>query len=561
MIKKAIKTTLGLILVIGSSGYAQSTNDALKAIDAEQYQKAKTILKGLTNSQASNAENYFHLGNVYLKQGYTDSAKMTFNKGISANVAYPLNHIGLGSVELDGKNAMGAQPYYDKALATLKKKDYLPLLYIGRSLIDAPKPLKGISPDYQKAITYLEKAKALNPKDANIYLALGDAYRGQMKNSEAFSAYRSAFDLDKSLLRSKVALGIINKESKAWPESVVEFNNVLAIDANYAPAYRELAETNLQWGFGNLKERDAKIKQALEHYKKYISLTDKSIESRMRYADFLVYANDWKTLQQEAEAMVQLDKTNPRIYRYLGYASYENGNYPASLQAIKDFMAKVDSKRLLGSDYLYLGKAQLKTGATAEGFTNIKKAIEMDSTSIEVMSEVAKAFYTEKQYPDAQMAYEIAIKNPESKTLLNDHVNLGLSYYYDYAAKIKANEKPGKEFLTKADSSFSYVIQKSPAADVAYILRARVKRLADDQVNPQGLSVSDYEKFIELTTAKGGVMSAGTKGMMVEAYNNVGAFYVKTNLPKAKEYLTKAAELDPANTYSRDVLKQIGGSK
>lgn len=567
MIKKAVKATLGLILVMGSSGFAQSTNDALKAIDAEQYQKAKTILKGLINSKASDTENYFYLGNIYLKQGYADSAKQTFNKGISVNAEDPLNHIGLGSVELDEGNASAALPHFDKALASLKRKEYLPFLYVARAYIDAPKPSdnKVISPDYEKAITYLEKAKTINPKDAekdaNIYLAFGDAYRGQKKNSEAFSAYRTAFELDKSLLRSKVALGIINKESKAWPESVTEFNNVLAIAANYGPVYRELAETHLQWGLSDAKERDAKIKQALDFYKKYIDLTDKSIESRMRYADFLVYANDWKALQQEAEAMVQLDKTNPRIYRYLGYAAYENGNYAASLQAIKDFIAKVESKRLLGSDYMYLGQAQLKTGATEEGFANIKRAIGMDSTNIEVVSEIAKSFYTERKYPEAQQAYEIAVTDPNSKTLLNDHLNLGLAYYYDYGAKIKANETPGKEMLTKADSAFSYVIQRSPSAEVVYILRARVKRLVDDQANPQGLSVPDYEKYIELITAKGGEMSPSVKGMMVEAYSNLGAFYVKTDLTKAKSYLTKAAELDPSNSYARDVLKQIDGSK
>lgn len=565
MIKKAVKATLGLILVMGSSGFAQSTSDALKAIDAEQYQKAKTILKGLITTKPAEAENYFFLGNVYLKQDYADSAKVTFNKGIAADADYPLNYIGLGSVELDAKNASAAQSHFDKAVASLKKKEYLPYLYVGRAYIDGPKPAdeKVISPDYEKALTFLEKAKAVNPKDANIYLALGDAYLGMKKNSEAYSNYRTAFELDNTLLRSKIALGLINKGSQAWKESIDEFNNVLAINPNYAPAYRELAETNYQWARNDPKEWDAKIKQALDYYKKYIDLTDKSIESRMRYADFLILAKDYKTLQQEAAAMAQLDKANPRIYRYLGYAAFENGNYPESVKAIKDFIAKVDSKRVLGLDYLYLGKAQLKADstATAEGFANLKKAVAMDSTNIEEMSDIAKSFYSERKYPAAQLAYEIAVTNPNSKTLLNDHINLGLSYYYDYGAKLKTGTDPGKDLLTKADSAFSYVIQKSPGADVAYILRARVKRSLDSQENPQGLSIPDYEKYIELVTAKGGEMSAMTKRMMVEAYNNVGAFYVKTDVAKAKAYLQKSAELDPSNPYAADVLKQIGGSK
>jgi tetratricopeptide (TPR) repeat protein len=69
-------------------------------------------------------------------------------------------------------------------------------------------------------LVHLEKAKLLNDKDAQLFLVLGDAYREQQKNGEAFSAYRSAFELDKTFLRSKVELGKINKLSKAYPEAI-----------------------------------------------------------------------------------------------------------------------------------------------------------------------------------------------------------------------------------------------------------------------------------------------------------------------------------------------------
>ena len=57
-----------------------------------------------------------------------------------------------------------------------------------------------------------------------------------------------------------------------------------------------------------------------------MKLTDYSLTSRMRHADFLVLAKDYKALEMEANKMKELDKVNPRIFRYLGYSSYENGN-------------------------------------------------------------------------------------------------------------------------------------------------------------------------------------------------------------------------------------------
>src|SRR6476661_4068131 len=136
--KKAVKATLGLVL-IGSAVFAQSLNDAKKALDAEQYQKAKSILKGLTTSQPTNAENYFYLGNVYLKTDYADSAKMAFNKGVTAAATSPLSYIGLGAVELQNNNPSGAKSNFDKAISMADKKDYRPYLFIGKAYTAAPK--------------------------------------------------------------------------------------------------------------------------------------------------------------------------------------------------------------------------------------------------------------------------------------------------------------------------------------------------------------------------------------------------------------------------------------
>src|SRR5580704_15164041 len=97
IISKIAVAGLGLVFA-GSSVFAQSLADAKKAIGAEQYQKAKSMLKNLTATQADKDENFFYLGWVYIKQDYLDSAKAAFNKGIAINAKSPLNLIGLGAV-------------------------------------------------------------------------------------------------------------------------------------------------------------------------------------------------------------------------------------------------------------------------------------------------------------------------------------------------------------------------------------------------------------------------------------------------------------------------------
>ena len=555
MMKKIVNTTLGLLLV-GSSVFAQSVADAKKAIDAEQYQKSKTILKGLIQSQPTNAENFFYLGNVYLKTDYVDSAKMTFNKGIAANGQYPLNYVGLGAVDL-ALNVPNPKTHFDKALSLTGKKDHLTQLYIGKAYTEAPKP-NGVA-----ALAALEKAKQINPKDAEVFLALGDAYRAQQKNSEAYSSYRTAFDMNKNLLRAKLELGVLNKLSKAYPESVTELNSIVAINPNYGPVYRELAETYYYWGNAESSKYDERINQALKFYEKYMDLTDRSLDSRERHATFLILAKKYKELEAEANAMAQMDKTNPRIFRYLGYSAYENGNYAASVKALNDFLSKVDTSRIIPQDYLYLGRALIKTpGSEAEGIKNLKKAIALDSSNVEVMGDIGKALFSAKKYNDAAETFEMAVNNPTSKTKAYDNFYLGMARYFTYAAQVSAKEKTDPTLLTKADSAFSYVIRVAPSNPDSYLYRARVKKLVDDQENMKGLMVPDYEKYLEIVLAKpNATAEPRVKSTVVEAYKNLGAFYQRTDVAKAKQYFGKVIELEPSDAYALSALKALGGSK
>ena len=109
MISKIAAAGMGLALLGSSSAFAQSLDDAKKAIDAEQFQKAKAMLKNLVNTQSTKDENYFYLGWVYVKQDYSDSAKMVFQKGINVNANSALNYAGLGIVARMDKDQNGAK--------------------------------------------------------------------------------------------------------------------------------------------------------------------------------------------------------------------------------------------------------------------------------------------------------------------------------------------------------------------------------------------------------------------------------------------------------------------
>ncbi|WP_395045348.1 tetratricopeptide repeat protein, partial [Flavobacterium sp.] len=302
---------------------AQDLEQAKKAIDAEQYEKAKGMLKSIIQTKNS-GKAAFLLGNIYLAQNIEDSAKIFFDKGLSSADGGKFNSIGLGQLDLNKGDATSAKSKFDMVLKDVKKKDLEEYIYVAKAYMNSDKP------DYKNAIAVLNKAKAANPTDAQVQLALGDALYGDKNQNDAYVAYRNAYQTDSSLIRAKMQLGVLLKGAKQYEKAVEAYNEVVKINGNYGPVFRELAETHYYWANNKPSTYTENMQKALAFYEKYMSLTDYSLTSRMRHADFLILAKDYKALEVEANQMKQLDKVNPRILRYLGYSAYENGNTDAA---------------------------------------------------------------------------------------------------------------------------------------------------------------------------------------------------------------------------------------
>lgn len=534
---------------------AQDIESAKKAIDAEQYEKAKTILKSIVQSKPSNGRAAFLLGNVYLKQSIADSAKIYFDKGVTASEAGKLNYIGLGQLELDKGNISGAQSNFALATKDIKKKDTEELVGVARAYMNSDKP------DVKAAIASLTKAKTANPTDAQVQLALGDAYFKDKNQNDAYTAYRDALMADNTLIRAKMQQGVLLKGARAFNEAVKALDGVVASNPNYGPVYRELAETYYLWGTNEPKKYTEYIQKALGYYEKYMSLTDYSLNSRMRHADFLVLAKDYKALEVEAEKMKQLDKVNPRILRYLGYSAYENGNVDVAISSLESFIAN-PSNKVIARDYLYRGLAKLKKANNVEtntvdqalfnaGVADLKKTVEMEITMTSDMSDVGKKFFQQKMYKEAAAIFEIAMTNPDSKTFNDD-----ILYYAICVNTVNAKLEVGKRdtaSLQKANAGLDAIIAKYPTYQDAFYYKARINSTLEDGV----AMVKAYEDYIKTLTANGAeeLTKPANKNKLIEAYNTIGANYANSDKAKSKEYFNKTLALDPTNAYAIDALK------
>ncbi len=552
-----------VFLASGYATFAQEVDAAKKAIDAEQYEKAKSILKEAVKTKPDNGKAAFLLGNVYLQQSQQDSAKIFFDKGLKAKEFAAFNYIGLGQIDLDNGNASAAQFNFDQATKDMKKKDLEQYIYIGKAYTSSE------NPNFKKAIEVLNKAKAINMNDAQTLLALGDAYYGDKNQNEAYANYSKAYDADNSLIRAKVQLGVLLKGAKAYPEAKTALDNVLASNPNYGPVYRELAEVYFGMALANKAKYKEYTAKALESYEKYMSLTDYSLASRMRHADFLIIAKDYKALEKEALEMKKLDNVNPRILRYLGYSSYENGNADAAISALTEYTSNSKNK-IIGRDYLYLGMAQLKKAIPAvtgdakpvidealykTAISNFQKAVGLDKPMANELNDIGKVYFDQKLYKYAAGIYEVATSNPNSQNYLYDNFFLGYALYFENADKdVKKAEVV--EALKKADVAFGNVTVASPTTQDAHIYRARVNSLLTDAVAKDQMAKS-YEEFVKVVTAKGPETVEKNKSKFIEAYQELARYFAKSDKVKSNDYLTKALALDPTDADTLNLQKAL----
>ena len=283
----------------------------------------------------------------------------------------------------------------------------------------------------------------------------------------------------------------------------------------------------------------------------------------MRRADFLVLAGEYKALEAEANKMIELDKVNPRIMRYLGISAYQNGNYDVAIKSLESFISNGTNK-LIAFDYQVLGFSKIKkavgedgknldTALFDNGILDVKKAAEMDANGLAVnISDIGKKLYELKLFKQAGTIYEIAVANKESKNYVLDNFYLGNSLYFD---NTRNDIKPDPIALQRADLAYGAVIEASPKTQDAYLYRARTNSLLENDE----MTIKYYNDYVSIVTEKGPeeLAKPATVKKLIESYNTAGASYANTDKAKAIEYFNKALVIDPANQYALDSLKSL----
>ena len=532
MINNVKKIAFGAAVVFFTNfAYAQTVQDGINSIDSDKFAQAKTNFTNMI-ATAPTAENYFYLGNTYLKQSEPDYAKAveSFNKGLAADSKSYLNKIGLAAAKL-GKGDKGAIAEIQKIVTDSKEKDAEVLFRAAEALTLFE---KNSSPDL--AIQFLNKAVEKAQKKgvpANYYYTLGDAYRLKKIPGDAMSAYEKALPLAKNKASVYTRMGTLWMAAQQWQQAKKNIDLAITTDATYAPAYKALAGYDIKF------QQNAKATQDLINYTKY---ADEDPYTMLEIAKLYFTNEDY------ANSKTVLDKVfdkvdDPIKFKLRSYQLFADGSYAEAKQNMDTFVSQVDKARVQPGDQGLQGliaagldktetDAAKKAALTAESQQKVALAKAAKDETMKWDRELAKI----AGGGVSQASVEAGPTNPQIEELKKQV--MAKPDDSDLLYKLATAYQDAKNW-NGAAATWQKMSEILPDWAPAYYSLGYSYQQA---TNNEGAKMA-YEQYI--STVKPADVQAN-KQTLAYAYFAVAYLSKDSDVAKAKDYVTKSLALDPS---------------
>jgi tetratricopeptide (TPR) repeat protein len=538
---KMMKTTITMLMacLLSMAGIkAQSIQEGINHLYAERYKSAKETFEKLAATNPNNLEAQYWLGQSYIAMNDIKSARDLYSKTLQANGNAPLILVGMGHVELiEGKKDEARQRFETAINLSTGKKgaDVSVFNAIGHANVDAKEG------DVAYAIDKLKLAATKDPKNADVFLNLGDAYRKAHEGGQAVVNYDLATSANQSMARAVFRKGMIYYTQRNWELFEQFMKQAISLDPKFAPAYYQLY-------YYYLGKRD--FNTAAEYASKFIANTEQDPQN-----DYLRIQTLWAQKKYDeaisgAKSLMNAagQQTKARVYKLLADAYVSKGDTAGAKQYIDEYFTKAKEDEINPTDYILRGQVYgATTGDDKIVFDSYVKAAQMDSDYSDKMDLITKAitlFETKKKWcPAAEMRI---VQSKSRKTPLpTDPFFIGLRFYQCGSYQ-------------RADSALKAYIALAPDTLFGHYYRAKTMFALDTTMSVEPYAsamVQEYQKTLELAQMD----KVKFKNQAVESSKLLAGYYnnIKKNKDSAIVYLQKGLEFDPTNTSIQELIDYL----
>jgi tetratricopeptide (TPR) repeat protein len=503
--------------------HAQTIESGINLLRKEKFEQAKKELLALQGSDKANLAS-FYLGNLFLRTGKTDSARIFFSKASSGTDAFA--YLAQARIALmDKKDSLTVYPLVDNAISSSRRKNaevYFQAGYLGYQTL-------AVTPS--KHIDYMSQAIRMEPTNAYYQMALGDFYQDMKQGGKAMTEYENAQYKEPNNVQVNIRIGSLLYAATNYEKAIAALEKANSIDSGFSQVHKEL---------GELYYLTRQYQKSSAEFKKYVEMNKNDNKARLSYSGFLFQLKDYEKASDEVNQLVKTaDSTNYVYYRILAFSNYEMKKYPEAQVSMNKFWKYIGTNEVTGLDYSYAGRIASANNDTANAIKYLRTSVKLDSNNTDLQSEYAKVLFNTKRYQESINEYKKRMKMDKSAGSL-DYYYLGRAYYAH------------GQFLN-ADTAFAEFVAQQPNSPDGYLWRAK-SLLELDKTTLKGLASEQYLKFIEI----GSNDMARNKSNIISAYNYLGfvALTAKDKV-KAKEYFNKILEIDPGNKNATEELSKI----
>jgi tetratricopeptide (TPR) repeat protein len=530
---KRMKTTITIILAALLSiaaVKAQSLQEGLNYLYADRDKSAKDVFDKLIAANPNNLDAIYWLGQTYIEMQNIPAAKDLYARALQSNGNAPLILVGMGHVELlEGKKDDARQRFETAITLSTGKKgmDAAVLNAVGRANVDAKEG------DVAYAVDKLKMAADKDPKNADIFINLGDAYRKAHEGGQAVTTYEkaTAANTPTTTAREYYRTAKLYETQKNWDVYVDFLNKAIAADPKFAPAYYELYYYNL----GKLD-----FTTAQDFAAKYIANTDQDPQNDYLRVQTYFFQKDYDQAISGAKNLITAagTQTKPRTYKLLAYSYVGKGDTSSAKQYIDEYFAKAKEEEIIPGDLILKGQIYgAVSGDNRVVLESYLQAANMDSVYETKMKTLADAmdFFKRKNDKVSQAAIGLVQYKTRKTTFHTDLFNAGLALYQGAV-------------YPRADSVFRVYIVAYPDSIYGYYWDA-LTNLAMDTTYSQEPYVSNIVGGFKKTLELGITDKEKYKSQAIRASQFLAAIYNNTKKDKdsAIYFIDRGLEFDASN--------------
>ncbi|MGC4037389.1 MAG: tetratricopeptide repeat protein [Chitinophagaceae bacterium] len=527
-----MKKNLIALMVAGSISIsqlmAQTIQEGINHLYADRDQSAKGVFDKLIATNPNNLDAIYWLGQTYIEMNDVKSAKDTYDKALATNGNAPMIIVGRGQIDLMENKTNEARQRFEAALTasrTKKGDDPNVLNAIGRANINAK------AGDIAYAIEKLKAAGDRDPKNGDIFLNLGDAYRKTHDGGLAVQNYDKAIAANPALARAEYRKAKIYETQKNWEVFTENLDKTVAMDPKFAPAYYDLYYYNLY---------RQKYDPADDYAKKYIANSDADVQTNYLRAQTLWAKKDYDGSIGVLKDIISKagEQTKPKTYKLLAYDYADKGDTASAKDPIDQYFAKATDEEVGPQDWILKGAIYgTLTKDDDIVLQSIEKAISLDTVYNSKWDLLQSSFDAAKAKGNKSLQAALGLLMYKTRKV---------PYHFDLFSSGLAYYQSGK--YQKADSVFNLYNTNYPDSIHGHYWGALTNLALDTSMSQEPYlsnMVTQFKKTLDIgATDKDRYKTQGTRSSLYLAgiYNNT-----KKDRDSALYFVNKGLEIDVAN--------------